>query len=73
MSSKNSPTLSPNVKIKKISIKKLRTYFFFADSIKNLENFKENTEIEFRITDGNKWNKPLAFASAFPFTHFKVN
>lgn len=61
------------MKIKKVLLKKLRTYFFFSDSIISLKSFQENTEVEFRITDGNKWNKPLAFASAFPFTHFKVN
>lgn len=32
----------------------------------------KNTEVEFRITDGPKWNRPLAFASAFPFTHFDI-
>ena len=53
-------------------MKKLRTYFFFVDEIKNLEYFLENTEVEFRITDGPKWNKPIAFASAYPFTHFST-
>ncbi len=54
-------------------IKKLRTHFFFVDELENLEYFIKNTEVEFRITDGPKWNKPLAFASAFPFTHFDVS
>ena len=42
------------------------------DDLENLEFFLKNTEVEFRITDGPKWNKPLAFASAYPFTHFDV-
>jgi len=28
--------------------------------------------VEFRITDGPKWTRPIAYASANPFTHFKV-
>ena len=59
-------------KLEKIILKKLRVHFFFSDSLEGLENFLENTEVEFRITDGPKWNKPIAFASAYPFTHFKV-
>jgi hypothetical protein len=59
-----------SAKIKSILLKKLRVYFFFIDSIESLQNFLENTEVEFRITDGPHWNKPLAFASAYPFTHF---
>ena len=60
-------------KIQHVLLKKLRTYFFFVDDLDNLLYFLENTEVEFRITDGPQWNKPLAFASAFPFTHFNVN
>lgn len=53
--------------------KKMRTHYVFVDEdMENLRYFLENTEIEFRITDGPRWNKPLAFASARPFTHFAV-
>ena len=69
---KNSTTNSIVPKALKVLLKKLRTYFLFVDEIKNLEYFLENTEVEFRITDGPKWNKPIAFASAFPFTHFST-
>lgn len=57
-------------KTKSYVLKKLRIYFFFTDSNENLLNFMQNTEVEFRITDGPHWNKAIAFASAFPFTHF---
>ncbi len=48
-------------------------HFFFVDELDNLQYFLENTEVEFRITDGPKWNKPLALASAYPFTHFNIS
>lgn len=60
------------VKTPSVLLKKLRTHYFFVDEPANLQYFLENTEVEFRITDGPKWNKPLAFASAYPFTHFKI-
>jgi len=47
-------------------------HFFFVDELSNLQYFLENTEVEFRITDGPKWNKPLAFSSAYPLTHFNI-
>ena len=56
----------------KVLLKKMRTHFFFVDELLNLEYFLKNTEVEFRITDGPRWNKPVAFASAFPFTHFDI-
>jgi hypothetical protein len=59
-----------NYKLTKILIKKLRIHFIFSESIESMQFFLENTEVEFRITDGPSWNKPLAVASAFPFTHF---
>eukprot|EP00347_Sterkiella_histriomuscorum_P000881 403374165 len=59
-------------KTTKVILKKLRTHFFFVDHLVNLEYFLNNTEVEFRITDGPQWNKPIAFASAYPFTHFDV-
>jgi hypothetical protein len=59
--------------VERILIKKLRTYFFFAEPNENILHFLKNTEVEFRLTDGPKWNKPIAFASSFPFTHFDVS
>ena len=60
-------------KLAKVLLKKMRTHFFFVDEIHHLDYFLKNTEVEFRITDGPHWNKPLAFASAYPFTHFDVS
>lgn len=62
--------LNFDFKMPSISLKKLRIYFFFSDTIENLHSFLENTEVEFRITDGPLWHKPIAYASAYPFTHF---
>ena len=56
-----------------MALKKLRTYFFFAPKNETITDFLENTEVEFRMTDGPKWNKPIAMASAHPFVHFKPN
>ena len=62
----------PSKSLINVIVKKLRVHFFFTDSTENLVNFIENTEVEFRLTDGPQWSKPIAFASAYPFTHFKA-
>ena len=56
---------------RKIALNKLRVHYFFNDNIHHMSSFLDNTEVEFRITDGPSWSKAIAYASAFPFTHFK--
>lgn len=51
---------------------KLRIHYFFTEEGEDISDFKRDTEIEMRITDGPDYNKLLAVGNVRPMEHFNL-
>jgi len=58
------------MRLRCVKLNKARVHYFFTESIEDAEFFLNNTELEFRVTFSQAWNKFQAITKAYLLNYF---